>query len=193
MSMRTTPRRADRGLTMIELITVLVVLGVLISVVAPSMRGMMHRQRVQGVHDQLLTDLQLARSELAAGGGSSQIAVAFGGDAAQTCYTIHTDTDPSSANCDCTRAPGAACLPAAGVREIKTAQVARAQGVSLAASSPGGTRVTFSPPQGVAAPAGLTVNVQGEVSGQLRTTVGPLGSPTVCSPDGSMKGVPACP
>jgi prepilin-type N-terminal cleavage/methylation domain-containing protein len=192
MIMRTMPRRCDRGLTMIELITVLVVLGVLVSIVAPSMRGMMQRQRVQGVHDQLITDLQFARSELTAGGGSVHVGVAFGSDATRTCYTIHTDTDPSSANCDCTRAPGAACLPAAGVREIKTAQVALAQGVSLAASSPGGTRLTLSPPQGVAAPAGLTITVQGDTGGQLRTTVGPMGTPSVCTPDGSMRGVPTC-
>lgn len=177
---------------MIELITVLVVVGVLISIVAPSMRGMMQRQRVQGIHDQLVTDLQLARSELAAGGGSVRVAVSFGGDATQTCYTIHTDTDPSSANCDCTRGAGAACLPAAGVREIRTAQVLRAQGVSLAASSPGGTRVTFSPPQGVATPTGLKITVQGDTSGQLRTEVLPMGAPSVCTPDGSIRGVPSC-
>lgn len=183
--------RPVRGLTMIELITVLVVLGVLISIAAPSMRGMMQRQRVQGVHDQLVTDLQLARSELTAGGGSVQVAVAFGGDATLTCYTLHTVG--VGATCDCTRVPGAACVPAGVLREIKTTQVARALGVSLAASSPGGTIVTFSPPQGVATPAGLTITVQGDTNGQLRTAVGPMGTPSVCSPDGSMRGVPTCP
>lgn len=193
-------RPRPRGLTIIELMTVLVVLGVLISVVAPSMRSMMQRQRVQGVHDQLITDLQLARSELALRGDAApgSVAVTFGGNATLTCYTIHTDTVPSSVgpgvNCDCTRNPGAACVPAGGVlREIRTHQVTRALGVSLAASSPSGMVVTFKPPQGLATPPDLRVTVQGDVSGQLRTSIGALGSTDVCSPDGSMRGVPRCP
>lgn len=186
--MRTNP--PHRGLTLIELMIVLVVLGVLAAVVAPSFRGMMIRQRVQGVHDQLLTDLQLARSEQAARANATtpiEVRVSFGGNAAMTCYTIHT----VGAACDCTAAPGTACSP--GAQEIKTVQLQRAQGVTLAASSPSGTTVTFSPPQGTATPADLSVTVQGNSSGQLRTDVGAVGRLSVCSPDGSMKGVPTCP
>lgn len=185
--MPTTARR-DRGLTIIEIMAVLLVLGVLITLVAPSMRGMIQRQHVQGVHDQIVTDLQLARSELTA--RPTSIAVQFGGNASITCYTIHT-VDAGAA-CDCTRTPGQACLPAGVVQEIKTVQVPRAQGVSLAASSPSGTTVTFAPPQGVATPDDLVINVQGDAGGQLRTSVQSLRSPTVCSPGGSFRGVPAC-
>jgi len=177
------------GLTLIELLTVLVVLGVLATVVAPSFRGMMVRQRVQGIHDQLITDLQLARSELAARANATapiEIAVSFGGNAALTCYTIHT----AGAACDCTAAPGSACAP--GAQEIRTVQMQRAQGISLAASSAGGTVLRFQPPQGTITPTDLTVTVQGDPSGQLRTQLSAVGRPSVCSPDGSMKGVPTC-
>lgn len=181
----------DRGVTIIEIVVVLALLGVLITVVTPSMRGMIQRQHVQGVHDQLVTDLQLARSELTARGGvPTSIAVKFGGDATLTCYTIHTAG--GGATCDCTRTPGQACLPAGILQEIKTVQVPRAQGVSLAASSAGGSTVTFAPPQGVASPNDMVINVQGDAGGQLRTSVQSLRSPTVCSPGGSIRGVPAC-
>jgi type IV fimbrial biogenesis protein FimT len=182
-------RRTTSGLTIIELIIVVAVIGILIAVVAPSMRGMMARQQVQGINAELVTDLQLARSEVARrSGGGTSVGVTFGGDAQITCYTIHT-IGPGAA-CDCTRTPGQACLPAGMLDEIKTVQVKRASGVSLAASSAGGTALSFTPPQGFVTPADLVVDVQGDVSGRLRTTINASGRPTVCSPDSSIRGVP---
>ena len=191
-ALRHRPRRS-RGLTIIELMTVLVVLGVLITLVAPTFRGMMQRQRVQGIQDQLITDLQLARSELAArasASASSPVAVTFGGDGVVSCYTIHTGGP--GATCDCTRAVGQVCQPPNVLQEIKTVQLPRAGGIALAASSPSGTSVAFSPPQGLATPADLTINLSGDISGQVRTTVGALGQPDACSPDGSIRGVRPC-
>ena len=185
--------RRSLGLTIIELMTVLVVLGVLITLVAPTFRGMMQRQRVQGIQDQLITDLQLARSELAArasASASSPVVVTFGGDSVVSCYAIHTGG--TGATCDCTRAVGQVCQPPNVLQEIKTVQLSRAGGITLAASSPSGTSVAFAPPQGLATPADLTINVTGDISGQVRTTVGDLGRPLVCSPDGSIRGVPQC-
>lgn len=183
--------RQARGVTIVELLIVMIVLGIIATVAAPSFRGMMVRQRVQGVHDQLLTDLQLARSEQAARSGASmEVAITFGGNGLMSCYTVHTVS--AGVACDCTAAPGMACTPAGVVQEVKTVQVARVQGVSVAASSPSGTSVRFSPPQGTVTPTDLRITVQGDVSGQLRTQLSPVGSPTVCSPDGSMRGVPTC-
>ena len=182
-------QRRGRGVTIIELMTVLVVLGVLITlVVAPAIQGMIGRHRVQGVQAELLVDLQLARSELAQRAESStSVAVTFGGNADLTCYIIHTAA--SGVACDCTRAP--ACQPA-GAQEIKSMQFARAGGVSVAASSPLGSEVTFAPPQGLATPDGLIIDVQDATSGKLRTSVSGLGVPRVCSPDSSIPGVTPC-
>jgi prepilin-type N-terminal cleavage/methylation domain-containing protein len=186
------PATRSRGVTVIELMTVLVVLGIVITLVAPSMRGMIARHRVQAVQDDLLTDLQLARSEtVRRSGGSTSVAVTFGGNAQVSCYTLHTMA-ALGVNCDCTRGAGSACLPAAGVEEIKTQQMTRATGVSMAASSPSGNRLTFAPPQGLVTPNDMVIDVQDAISGQLRTSVSGLGVPLVCSPDGSMRGVNAC-
>lgn len=182
-------RQTTSGVTIVELIIVMAVIGILIAVVAPSMRGMMARQQVQGVNAELVTDLQLARSEVTRrSGGGTSIGVTFGGDAQMTCYTLHTIS--AGAACDCTRTPGQACLPAGVLDEIKTVQVRRASGVALAASSAGGTALTFAPPQGFVAPSDLFVEVRGEASGRLRTSINASGRPTVCSPDNSIRGVP---
>lgn len=179
----------SRGVTIVELLIGLLILGILIAVTTPSMRGMMLRQRVQGVNAQLVTDLQLARSEVPRRSGSdTSVGVTFGGNDQMSCYSIHAN---GAASCDCTKTPGQACLPISA--EIKTVQVERANGVSFAASSPGGTLLTFSQPHGFASPAELSVDVQSDTSGRLRTTINALGRPQVCSPDGSIRGVPACP
>jgi Tfp pilus assembly protein FimT len=151
---------------------------------------MMARQRVQGINAELVTDLQLARSEVNQRVATS-VAITFGGNGQISCYTLHTTT-PAGDPCDCTRAPGTACT-LAGTQEIKTVQLSRATGVGLAASSPGGSQVVFAPPQGLATPANLYIDVRDTTSGQLRTTVNGQGRPSVCSPDGSIAGVPtAC-
>jgi len=88
---RVTSALPARGMTVIELMVVLIVLGVLVSVlIAPAIGGMIARHRVQGVHAELLVDLQLARSEQARRNGSStEVRLAFGSNADITCYTIH--------------------------------------------------------------------------------------------------------
>ena len=182
-------RRPARGLTLIESLVVLAVLGVLIALVAPSMRGMIARQRVQGVNAELVTALQLARSEVAQRSGmATKVAVSFGADANFTCYSVHTVA--AGGPCDCTRLPGAVCT--APAQEIKSMQFARAEGVSVAASSPSGTVVMFAPPLGAATPGDLVVDVRDVTSGYLRTAINAMGRPSVCSPDGSIKGVGSC-
>jgi len=180
-------RRRDRGLTIIELTVVLIVLGVIVALgVIPAMGGMTARQRVQGVQAELLVDLQLARSEQAQRSGeSTKVSVTFGSNGDVTCYTIHT---VGSAACDCTRAAGTACAGVADAQEIKTRQLERAIGVSIAASSP----VVFEPPKGLVTPVGVVIAVQSATRGQLRTTLSGTGVPTVCSPDGSIPGVNPC-
>jgi type IV fimbrial biogenesis protein FimT len=181
------PRSA--GLTIVELMMVLAALAVIIAIAAPSMRGMMARQRVQGVQADLLTDLQLARSEMAQrSGAATPVAVTFGSNTQVTCYTVHAVVGIA---CDCTLGPGSAC-GAAPSPEIKTTQVTRAVGVTLSASSAGGSSIRFTPPQGLVTPTDMVIDVQGAVSGHLRTSISGLGVPTVCSPDGSIRGVVPC-
>jgi Tfp pilus assembly protein FimT len=186
---RRAARRLSVGLTIIELMVVLIVVGVAIAIAVPSMRSMMARHRVQSVQAGLLTDLQLARSEMAQrSGAGTSVAVTFGGNAVLSCYTVHAVV---GAACDCTLGPGSAC-GAAPWAEIKTTQLTRAVGVSLAASSAGGSSVTFSPPQGLVTPTDMVLDVQDPLGGSLRTSISRLGVPNVCSPGGSISGVAPC-
>jgi len=179
-----------RGMTIIELMVVLIVLALLMTlVIAPSIGAMVARHRVQGVQAELLGDLQLARSEQARRNGDAvPVAVSFSSDANITCYTIHTGASP----CDCTLAAGTACNAVPGAQEIKTMQFARSVGVTVAATSASGPKIVFSPPQGLVAPTDMLIDVQSTTSGQLRTSINATGVPSVCSPDGSVPGVRTC-
>lgn len=55
--------RLQRGLTLIELMVVVAVLAILAFVTVPSFQDLLARLRVEGIGNELATDLQYARSE----------------------------------------------------------------------------------------------------------------------------------
>ncbi len=190
------PTPPARGLTVIELMIVVALLGVLVALVAPSMRGMMTAQRVRGINAALVTDLQYARSEAAR--RNQDVGVAFQATGSMSCYVAFVDVAPTTPACDCTLTPGNVC--SGGRQEIKTVQVPLSDGVAFSVTSAGGPVVNFSRSSGALLPAtpggampdAFEVGVTGTPRGQLRTTVNVAGRPTVCSPDASIAGVPPC-
>jgi type IV fimbrial biogenesis protein FimT len=200
--MRAGPHR-PRGLTMVEIMVVVAIAAVILTLTAPSMRDFLARQRVAAINAELVTDLQLARSEALA--RSREVYVTFRTDHdALTCYTVHTLG--TVGRCDCRRAIGSACDALPEVIEIKTVQVPRSTSVTLRPPDAPGNRVVFSRTQGLAAWEGhyasdpdyvadwadFPVGVESSRSGKLRTQVNIAGRPQVCSPDGSIRGAAAC-
>jgi type IV fimbrial biogenesis protein FimT len=186
---------AVRGFTLVELLVGVAVFVILASLAAPSMQRMIETQRVRGVGDELITDLQWARSEaLRRGAGDSDVALAFGSNGELSCYSIHAGNTVLGADvtCDCTRAPGSACAPGGVRTELKTVQVARATGVVMAASSASGTELRFQPPQGLPTPTSLQIEVAGSRGGRVRASTNGVGRPSLCSPAASVSGVQSC-
>lgn len=199
-----------RGVTVIEMMVVVMVLAIILALAVPSMRDFMARQRVKAVNAELVTDLQFARSEAVA--RNETVYVAFrsaprDGSPPMTCYTIHTVT--GAGVCDCRKPLGTACPNLAGLVEIKTVQVLRSTDVTVlpfddAAPS---NRLQFTGTQGLAGWGthvktqanyvadwqDFEVLVESTVSGKLRTSSNIVGRPQVCSPNGSITGVPQCP
>ncbi|HRH87956.1 MAG TPA: GspH/FimT family pseudopilin [Rubrivivax sp.] len=202
-------RLRARGFTIIELMVVIALVGVLIALVAPSLRGMVSAQRVRGVNAELVTDLQYARSEAAR--RNRDVRVAFRAASSLTCYVLYVQADGlpvedpelvngGGAKCDCGRsgAPGdPVCISEPGREEIKTVRVPRSSGVTLGVTSDDGPILAFGRTAGRLVPlsaAGtppdaFVVLVAGDPRGQLQTTVNEAGRPSVCSPDDSISGV----
>jgi type IV fimbrial biogenesis protein FimT len=200
-----------RGLTLVEVLVVMALVGILIAVVGPSMRGLISAKRVQGLSDGLVTDIQYARSE--ATRRSRDVRVGFQATDQLTCYALYIEPElapgapPASGvnggagDCNCSRRPGIdVCTAEPGREEIKTVQVPRSLGVSFSASSADGPTLNLGAVSGAqlsasapgALPAPFEVSVTGTPRGQLRTSVSQSGRPSVCSPDGSISGAPRC-
>ncbi len=186
------PRRS--GLTLIEILVAVAILAILGMLAAPSMRDMLARSRVQAITSELVSDIQFARSYIVANAGAQNTQLTFNTtNATLTCYTVHTGAVVGV--CNCVAAVGAACLRSngqayTGLNELKTVQVRRDTSVAISSSF----RVpSFSPPDAaVNPPEGFRINVSSSRNGALRILVGPTGRPSVCSPDGSIKGYPLC-
>jgi type IV fimbrial biogenesis protein FimT len=117
------------GVTMVEMMTVVVLAGVLLAIAAPSFRDMLERRRLEGQANELVTDLAYAKSEAVA--RNRNVVLITGGGGA--CYTIAAWTAPASraGSCDCTATPGARCTTGANNPvEIKTVTLVNSATVS---------------------------------------------------------------
>jgi type IV fimbrial biogenesis protein FimT len=176
------------GFTLIELMVVLAVIGVVLALAAPSFTGFLARKRVEGVAAELMTDLQLARSEAVARNAAVRLTFGTG------CYVIHTVQTAGSTSCSQT---GASSM-GTGAVEIKTAQLSTG---TTAGFSPDNalTRIEFDPVRAAAtvdggnAATGSVTVTNSAGSGQLRVSVSAAtGRPQVCTPSGTIKGYATC-
>lgn len=72
---RSSLRGSESGFTLLELLTSLVVLAVIVSMAAPSFKGVASGARTRGVIDQVTADLSLARMYAVRDGRSTRLAI----------------------------------------------------------------------------------------------------------------------
>jgi type IV fimbrial biogenesis protein FimT len=113
--------RLLRGVTLIEMMIVIVIVGTLSVLVGPSFVRLIEVQRVRSINAAVATDMQYARTEAVARGAF--VRISFETDAAtqQTCYSIYTYTN-HLVRCNCLVEP--ACTAPDQV-EIKTVRMQR--------------------------------------------------------------------
>jgi type IV fimbrial biogenesis protein FimT len=93
-------QRRAQGFTIVELMTVLVLVGVLVTIAVPSFTDLLQRRRAEGQANELVTDLAYAKSEAVQ--RNRNVALFTGGGG--TCYTIAAWTT-GTGGCDCTATP----------------------------------------------------------------------------------------
>lgn len=188
----------ERGFTLIELMVVVALIAIVIGLVAPSFKRMIESQRVQSINSQLVTDLQLARSEAVS--RNAYVRITFALDATMSCYTIYTyDITNSIPTCDCLQ--DTPCPAASGLTEVRTARVKTDTGVQVQVST-ARPEFSYEPLAGAMykipsdyTSAGLRpyiVRTSIDAARTLQTTVAISGRPTVCVPAGSTLQGPAC-
>ncbi len=183
-----------RGLTLIELMVTVGVLGIVLAVAAPSLADFMNKRRVRLVADELSTLMVYARSE--AGLRNRRVNVFFSSGGSQSCYTIAEFS--ALGRCDCSSTP----ICTGGFLQLKTVSIPALTGVSLTPSEDlrydtgregvVGYALAFMVPTLQTAPGNVMVQISGGRGYQLRMQLTPLGRPTLCTPNGSYSDVPRC-
>ena len=190
----------NKAFTLVELMIVVALIGIVVTLAAPSFRDMILKQRLRGISAQLATDLAFARSEAVSRGVLVGVRTQVNG--AMSCYIINTRTSLTAPLCDCTLAAGLRCADAAQTTEIRTVQVPIDMGVGVGVPAPQADSFTFDPRTGgmklgaldlgVYDASGFLIDAAIDPARKLRTSVGVSGRVAVCTPSGSQMGGAAC-
>ncbi|MDE2079796.1 MAG: GspH/FimT family pseudopilin [Burkholderiales bacterium] len=184
-------RHAAGGFTLIEMLVAVAVLVILVTVAAPSFTQLIAQQRLKRINAELVTALQYARTEAVARNTSIQFMLMR--SSAMTCYMVFIEGGVT--DCDCTRTPGSACVLGLGA-ELQTTQIPIGTDVQVRRLSAGAAPLSFSSDGQMSGTPGASFTIRTSrisgAPGTLVTTVNPMGRPSVCTPDGSVSGVPTC-
>lgn len=175
MDARSFGRKRQAGVTIIELMVVVVVIGILLALAAPSFNTFFAKKRVEGVAQEFGTDLQYTRSESVSRNAPVRLTVV-----SATCYVISTVA--------VTTCPTAVSATILKFVDLPTTRPARLTAAALPAS------VEFDPVRGMpssGAATSFTVN-NTLTAAELTLTVNVAGRVQVCSGSGSIAGYTAC-
>lgn len=198
------------GVTLIELLIAIAIVGVLAMIGFPSISRFLETQRVKSVSSEILEDLQFARAETVARRRS--VGLSFRRTAgSQACYTVAIIADGDCvtaggsgdllSNCNCLNGAGAACS-AGRWTEIKTVLIPAARKIDLKADG-AFSAVAFDPTSGNVSYcfANLTGSIPPEfvaktigtgTGAEVRVEVGAAGRARACKSAGTFTGMATC-
>lgn len=182
--------RHGRGFTLVELMVTLAIAALLAAIAVPSMREFIARKRVEGVAQELVTDLRYLKSQQVQ--RNEPVVIRFGSTASTTCYILYT-LGSQRGDCDCTRTGQPVCTQ--GVtgpsEELKTVILPRSRGVTVT-SAP--TMLVLGGFNGLPL-GGVTIRaaVASTVGGEVRVSTNAAMRSDLCSVSGHESALAACP
>jgi type IV fimbrial biogenesis protein FimT len=177
---RRTRRAVERGLTLLESLVVLAILGVLLGSALPHFGKATERRHLEGTAAQLATDIQFTRSLAVAHNGGMRMS--FRALPTGTCYVVHN----GAANaCQCDPSGQASCSGGAVAQRI----VGFGSNAPVQLNANVGS-VLFHPVHGTSTPTG-TLRVVSRSGAAIHQVVNIMGRTRSCTPN-SVPGYPAC-
>lgn len=177
--MRRTPWQC--GVTLVEMAVVMSIVAVTLGTVAPGLRDLLDRRRLDGAATRLAADLQRVRTEAVARNQPVRISFHVLPDA--SCWIVHTGL---SSQCDCRGDGPATCRGDA--RQIKTVRLLAEDRVGLQANM---GSIVFDPLHGTGTPTG-TLRLTGRDGRAIHHVVNVMGRVRSCSPAGAVPSYRAC-
>jgi type IV fimbrial biogenesis protein FimT len=174
--------RGQRGFTLIEAGTTVLILATLATLAIPGFERFIQRRQVDGAAAELATDLQHVRSEAVARNRQMQVSFSTLADS-NSCYVVHTGR-PNA--CACEADGRTACQ--VGAEPIKTVVPSAGRRVSLRTNV---RYMLYDPMYGTTSP-GATLRVTGADGRAVHVVVNMMGRVSTCSPNAALTGYRAC-
>lgn len=173
---------AQRGLSLVEVMTTIAIAAILATGAAPSMKRMLEARRLDGMASVLAADIHAARAEAIARNQTLRLSLRT--DAAGGCYVLHSG---AADLCSCAGTGAAVCT--GNAEPIKTVRWSTAEGVQVSGNV---ASLGFDAMHGTATPSGtwrVTAASDGRAVHHVVNVMGRLRS---CSPHGEVRGYRAC-
>ena len=181
------------GVTLVELMVTLAIVAVLLAIALPSMRDFVARKRLEGIAQELVTDLRLLKSHQIQNRPNLGTAISFGNNAQKTCYILYVRGGDTQ-NCNCAAADDMICggANAGGVRpaEIRQVDIPLETGIQITADRTllhvvgynGMPRLNST----------LSVALTGANVGEILVSTNAAGVPSICSVSGVFGAIARC-
>lgn len=182
------------GVTLVEMMVTLAIVAVLLAVALPSMRDFVARKRLEGIAQELVTDLRLLKSHQIQNRPNTGTAIGFGSTAQKSCYILFVKGD-NVENCNCAAADDVVCgaADAPGLRPVPIRQVNIPADSGIQVTS---SRTTLDMLGYNGMPRSnrtVRVSVSSSRVGEVIVSTNATGVPSICSTSGVFGAIQKCP
>ncbi|HMO48580.1 MAG TPA: GspH/FimT family pseudopilin [Rubrivivax sp.] len=174
-------RRAQAGVTLVESMVTVSVLGVLTSLAVPGFDGAIQRRHLEGAAAQLETDIHHAR--MLAVARNAPLRISFETGAAGSCYVIHSG---AANQCGCAGGGAPVCKGAAQAE--RSVHFPAGGPVNLKFNS---RSIVFEPLKGTSTPT-ATLQFSTRQGAAIHQVMNIMGRVRSCSPAPALSGYRAC-